>query len=110
MALIRCQNGHMFSERRYGTICPYCNIDTAKKETKPEGFKEDLDIETNLLYQEVDPVCGWLVCIEGTRVGKDYKIKNGKNFIFCQQNFHTVKSTILSESLTQRLKGVEFHI
>jgi len=81
MALIRCQNGHMFSERRYGTICPYCNIDTAKKETKPEGFKEDLDIETNLLYQEVDPVCGWLVCIEGTRVGKDYKIKNGKNFI-----------------------------
>ncbi|BCZ45173.1 hypothetical protein psyc5s11_12400 [Clostridium gelidum] len=81
MGLVRCQNGHMFSERRYGTICPYCNIDTAKKETKPETFKEDLDIETNLLYQEVDPVCGWIVCIEGTRVGKDYKIKNGKNFI-----------------------------
>jgi pSer/pThr/pTyr-binding forkhead associated (FHA) protein len=56
-------------------------MDTAKRETKPETLKEDVDIETNLLYQEVDPVCGWLVCIEGSRVGKDYKIKNGKNFI-----------------------------
>jgi len=81
MALIRCQNGHMFSERRYGSICPYCNIDTSKKEPKSEVSPDKMDIETNLLYQEVDPVCGWLVCIEGTRVGKDYKIKNGKNFI-----------------------------
>ena len=30
MGLIRCPNGHMFSERRYGTICPYCNVDTKK--------------------------------------------------------------------------------
>lgn len=80
MGLIRCPNGHMFSERRYGSICPYCNIDTSKKE-KQEPVQEQMDIETNLLYQEVDPVCGWLVCIQGTRVGKDYKVKNGKNFI-----------------------------
>lgn len=80
MGLIRCPNGHMFSERRYGSICPYCNIDTSKKE-RPEPVPEALEIETNLLYQEIDPVCGWLVCIEGTRVGKDYKIKTGKNFI-----------------------------
>lgn len=81
MGLIRCQNGHMFSERRYGAICPYCNIDTSKKEIKQEIKPEMSDIEINLLYQEVEPVCGWLVCIEGTRVGKDYKIKSGKNFI-----------------------------
>ncbi|EKQ51000.1 MULTISPECIES: FHA domain-containing protein [unclassified Clostridium] len=80
MGLIRCPNGHMFSERRYGSICPYCNIDTSKKE-RVEPVQEKIDIETNLLYQEVDPVCGWLVCIQGTRVGKDYKIKSGKNFI-----------------------------
>lgn len=80
MGLIRCQNGHMFSERRYGTICPYCNIETATKENnipKPDP----LEVETDLLYQEIEPVCGWLVCIEGARVGKDYKIKAGKNFI-----------------------------
>ncbi|NFS65140.1 FHA domain-containing protein [Clostridium botulinum] len=81
MSLIRCQNGHMFSERRYGPICPYCNIDTSKKENKKELVPDAEEVETNLLYQEIEPVCGWLVCIEGCRVGKDYKIKNGKNFI-----------------------------
>ena len=82
MGLIRCPNGHMFSERRYGSICPYCNIDTKKLEEKRKIEPEEIEeIEKNLLYQEVEPVCGWLVCIEGTRVGKDYKIKSGKNFI-----------------------------
>ena len=81
MGLIRCQNGHMFSERRYGTICPYCNIETASKQKNTSAVPEEFDIETNLLYQEIDPVCGWLVCIEGARVGKDYKLKTGKNFI-----------------------------
>ena len=31
--------------------------------------------------EEVRPVCGWLVCIEGARVGMDYKIFKGKNFV-----------------------------
>ncbi|WP_129599940.1 FHA domain-containing protein [Anaerophilus nitritogenes] len=80
MSLIRCQNGHMFSARRYGTICPYCNIETASKE-QPQLPPKDFDIEEELLKEEIQPVCGWLVCIEGARVGKDYKIKEGKNFI-----------------------------
>ena len=25
--LIHCQNGHVFSKKRYGTVCPYCNMD-----------------------------------------------------------------------------------
>lgn len=80
MSLIRCQNGHMFSARRYGTICPYCNIETATKE-KEVPMPKDFDIETELLQEKIEPVCGWLVCIEGAKVGKDYKIKSGKNFI-----------------------------
>lgn len=81
MGLIRCENGHMFSERRYGTLCPYCNIETASKKSDEANSPKELDIETDLLYEEIEPVCGWLVCIEGARVGKDYKIKAGKNFI-----------------------------
>ena len=84
MGLVRCPNGHRFSERRYGTICPYCNVDTKNMQQNNNTEKQvqdELAIEKNLLYQEVEPVCGWLVCIEGTRVGKDYKIKAGKNFI-----------------------------
>jgi len=35
--LIRCQNGHLFSARRYGTVCPYCNIETATQEKRETG-------------------------------------------------------------------------
>ena len=28
-----------------------------------------------------DPVVGWLVCIEGNGLGKDYRLKSGRNFI-----------------------------
>lgn len=78
--LTRCENGHMFSTRRHGTICPFCNIETATQERKDTGINET-DVEKLLSYKEVDPVCGWLVCIEGPRQGKDYKIRDGKNFI-----------------------------
>lgn len=79
MSLMRCPNGHMFSTRKYGTTCPYCNMETAALEDPkaPAGFETPVE----LLEEEVLPVCGWLVCIEGARVGKDYKIRNGKNFV-----------------------------
>lgn len=79
MSLVRCPNGHMFSARRYGTICPYCNIETAKKE--PERPAEEFAATMEILEEEIEPVCGWLVCVEGARVGKDYKIRSGKNFV-----------------------------
>ena len=78
--LIRCQNGHMFSSRRYGTVCPYCNIETATREKKETGQTE-IEVEEALFLQEEHPVCGWIVCIEGVRRGKDYKVMAGKNFV-----------------------------
>lgn len=80
MSLIRCQNGHMFSSRRYGTVCPYCNIETATKEKEVPAPKE-FDVEMELLSDPIEPVCGWLICVEGARVGKDYQIRSGKNFV-----------------------------
>jgi len=44
---------------------------------KPIGFEPPVE----LLQEEVKPVCGWLVCIAGARVGMDYKIHSGKNFV-----------------------------
>lgn len=79
--LIRCQNGHLFSSRRYGTVCPYCNIETATKEKNETGGANGDMLEEMLFAQDIAPVCGWLVCISGPRQGKDYKIKSGKNFI-----------------------------
>ncbi|MCE5285306.1 MAG: FHA domain-containing protein [Pelosinus sp.] len=80
MSLTRCQNGHMFSARRYGTVCPYCNIETAVKE-KPELQVKETELEEDLYYEEIEPVCGWLVCIDGPQKGLDYKVRTGKNFI-----------------------------
>ncbi|MCT4584558.1 MAG: FHA domain-containing protein [Peptostreptococcaceae bacterium] len=80
MSLIRCENGHMFSSRRYGSICPYCNLETKAREDILLK-KEQIDLEEELLKEEIRPVCGWIVCVEGVRQGKDYKIREGKNFI-----------------------------
>lgn len=84
--LIRCQNGHMFSSRRYGTICPYCNIETATREknavsARGENGQTEIAIEEALFLNEENPVCGWIVCVAGARKGKDYKIIAGKNFV-----------------------------
>lgn len=78
--LIRCQNGHMFSRKRYGTVCPYCNLETATPEKK-EVQKSEVDVEEALFREDIKPVCGWIVCISGPRQGKDYKIVSGKNFV-----------------------------
>lgn len=78
--IIHCTNGHAFSKKRYGTICPYCNIETNTKEKSETGLT-DTEIEEKLFSESIKPVCGWLVCIEGARQGRDYKIITGKNFI-----------------------------
>lgn len=78
--LIRCENGHLFSKKRYGTVCPYCNVETETKEKRETG-KTEIDLEEEIFREDVKPVCGWLVCISGPRQGKDYKIVKGKNFI-----------------------------
>lgn len=78
--LTRCQNGHMFSIRRYGTICPYCNVETATRE-KQETGQTQAQLEEELFLQEENPVCGWIVCVAGPRKGKDYKVREGKNFV-----------------------------
>ena len=70
----------MFSSRRYGTICPYCNIETATREKKETGQTEIM-VEESLFLEEEHPVCGWIFCIAGPRRGKDYKIMAGKNFV-----------------------------
>lgn len=92
MALNRCKNGHMFSARKYGDTCPYCNTSLEKTNTlkNKKLLIDDPDktMPISGVESKVDPVTGWLVCIEGTQLGKDYKIRNGKNFIGRADNMH----------------------
>jgi hypothetical protein len=93
MGLNRCKNGHMFSARKYGDTCPYCNTEL---ERASMGFNNrkflvddpDKTIPLSGVDENIDPVTGWLVCIEGTQYGKDYKIRNGKNFIGRADHMH----------------------
>ena len=77
--LIRCQNGHLFSSRRYGTVCPYCNIETATK--KKVSGKSQEEIEDILFWRRRIRSAAWIVCVKGPRRGKDYRVMDGKNFV-----------------------------
>ena len=70
--LIRCQSGHMFSGRRYGMVCPYCNFETTTKEKKETGQTE-IEVEEALFLQEEHPVCGWIVWC-----GKKWNVRRRK--------------------------------
>jgi len=82
MSLMRCKNGHLFSEKKHGVVCPYCNIAVTKnpnKEEDPLGQFTDITYLAEL--EALKPVVGWLVCAEGASKGKDYRIVSEKNFI-----------------------------
>ena len=60
MGLIRCPNGHMFSERRYGTICPYCNVDTKKMQ---ENNNTEKQVQDEKSFISRSGACMWLACL-----------------------------------------------
>ncbi len=94
MSLVRCANGHMFNSRKYGNTCPYCDISVE------QNFKADSsvvigrneDYEGSMSDWEehdgIEPVVGWLACIEGSQKGSDYKIRREKNFIGRSEEMH----------------------
>lgn len=81
MALTRCPNGHLFDARIHGSICPACHIVIQKQRATEENPRFADQLEAKLLYEEIDPVCGWLACIDGTRQGQSFTLHSGKNFI-----------------------------
>ncbi|WP_019419345.1 FHA domain-containing protein [Paenibacillus sp. OSY-SE] len=93
MSLTRCANGHMFSTRKHGSICPYCSISVEQAPSgdvkKPARAEEE---EKTMPYlgetTGIEPVTGWLVCIEGPQLGQDYRIMAEKNFIGRSEDMH----------------------
>lgn len=79
--LERCTNGHLFDPRIHGSICPVCHIVMEKVREPQAGSRFVDELETRLLYEEIDPVCGWLACIEGPRQGQSFTLHTGKNFL-----------------------------
>lgn len=88
MKLERCENGHIYNSAVYKE-CPYCNSERLEQaEVREEVVamdKVEIEDEATQSYWAneiaVEPVVGWLVCIDGYDKGKDYKLKTEKNFI-----------------------------
>jgi len=93
MSLTRCANGHMFSTRKHGSICPYCSISVEQPQNvdakRPPRVEDN---EKTMPYlgktTGIEPVTGWLVCIEGPQLGQDYRIMAEKNFIGRAEEMH----------------------
>ena len=90
--LMRCNSGHVFSSRRYGNICPYCNVTVRDSQNSKLAESEDGDFDEDLAFagelEVIDPVVGWLVCIEGPQMGRDYRIMAEKNFVGRAEDMH----------------------
>jgi len=79
--MLRCPVGHVWDPRKSGKSCPTCDFVVSgdkKAEVLPRAIEE---LESELLYQHIEPVVGWLACIDGQRRGQSFVIHEGKNFI-----------------------------
>jgi hypothetical protein len=104
-SMIRCPEGHFFDPAKHSS-CPWCAKpidfsapavpDVAAGKTvalqppiDPEGKTVPypaggLTAPTRRLVREelgIDPVIGWLVCLDGPDKGRDFRLHTEKNFI-----------------------------
>lgn len=102
MAIVRCENGHFYDDRK-NQECPYCNKGHSTTEGQTmwqraeaaEEKAEHFHIEKQAIAQADegltigvfspskgnDYVVGWLVCIEGADKGRDFRLRHGFNHI-----------------------------
>ena len=103
MAVVRCVMGHFYDDTKSAS-CPHCEnivggfddertVSGAMLERmqRPAGqqvinFGETSpgDEKTVGIYKKKhgwDPVTGWLVCVDGSEKGRDYRLHSGRNFL-----------------------------
>ena len=94
MAIVQCELGHYYDDEKY-MDCPHCGEDDGD-DSLTASFVEDEELAHEKLlamaggdktlgfYQrrmQLDPVVGWIVCMEGPELGRDYRIHAGRNFV-----------------------------
>ena len=109
MEMRKCLNGHYYDASIHVT-CPYCTSARDMEKTVAMGFQGGGvpmadDVKTIPLWNnsgnfiqeqdsgktvalmpqklgiKVDPVVGWLVCVDGADRGKDYRIHSENNYL-----------------------------
>lgn len=99
MSQKRCNNGHFYDPAAHAS-CPYCPAlhaqasaptrvshahaqqDNANQTWRlPGEAAGDETVRLASAAPGLDPVVGWLVCIDGPERGRDYRIRSERNFI-----------------------------
>lgn len=109
MEMKKCERGHYYDASVHAS-CPYCNRESETEKTVAMGVTlagnagstgsnmmsmmerdisafqtaESDECKTVAIFQTeqgVDPVVGWLVCMEGKEKGKDYRIHSDNNYV-----------------------------
>lgn len=110
MSMMSCGNGHFYNDEEHSS-CPYCGVGLEINATRPlpaldsrrpnpnqnDGYTRkpgeqqpkpgpvrDPGVTRHVWAKRmggVDPVVGWLVCIEGPEHGRDYRLHTERNFI-----------------------------
>lgn len=100
MKLIRCERGHYYDSQQH-SLCPSCGVaglevagtlapvDHSQADamvTQVRGQAAgvgDVGVTVAMVRKKLglDPVVGWLVCIEGPEKGRDYRIRSERNGI-----------------------------
>jgi len=101
MEMKQCAQGGHYYDASIHPSCPYCNSSNIGKtmpldmgRTMPLSPSADSrgvpqggtgsDGKTVALVKEalgIDPVVGWLICVEGEEKGRDYRIHSDNNYI-----------------------------
>lgn len=122
MNLVRCEKGHFYDKDASGEQCPYCaqmnqpapaaaqpaaeptvptqpqaqDVPTPPPAAPVQSLPEEEEDNCTVGYYSrvigVEPVVGWLVCIEGEYKGESFKLKSGRNFIGRAANMDVVLS------------------
>lgn len=88
--MVRCPEGHFYDAEKHKS-CPWCALPpegaTGEEKTRPvaaPGGRSEMAGATQRLDRTphgVQPVVGWLVCVDGPDSGRDYRLHAEKNFI-----------------------------
>lgn len=103
MSWTQCEKGHSYDEAEHTDGCPNCGQEVkAKKATvihnppptfvaQENALKDPKSNKTKMVRigksgsesgsteveDSLDPVVGWLVCVKGKDIGKDFRVKSG---------------------------------
>ena len=94
MATITCKEGHTYDNSLHSR-CPQCgipgldlNVESVPKykaDPQVNPVRKSRDEKTQGIYPQelggIDPVVGWLVCLDGSDKGKDYRLHGERNLV-----------------------------